>query len=329
MNTKSQYVSHILGAEYLRAAKVHEAESFMPSNIALVKYWGKRAGELNLPLVSSVSYALGDYGTRTKITIADQDVAIFNGVLLENTDKKYRDIFTFLDLFRTPEECFKVETSNNIPTAAGVASSASGYAALLNCIAKIKGWSISMRDKTLLARLGSGSAARSFWPGLVLWHKGEREDGMDSYAEPLDIAPFFNMAVLILQKSEKAVSSRDAMKLSMQTSPLAPTWPVRQQEHLDIVLKALADQDFDMLGRTVEQNAILMHDVVHQSQPSISFDGAETIKWKQEVQALRKSGLPVYFTQDAGPNIKLIFPHKARGDVEVLLKNKGVDALIV
>lgn len=322
MLTRGQYVERITGGR--QAARSDSAEAFMPSNIALVKYWGKRRGELNLPLVSSLSYTLEGYGTKTRIALADRDSAELNGK--PATDEDLKKITAFLDLFRAPGEHYRVVTENNIPTAAGVASSASGFAALTSAILALKGLEIPLKGQSMLARLGSGSAARSFWPGLVLWHKGERDDGMDCYAEPLARAPGFCMAVLLLDQGKKPWSSRQAMEISLSTSPLAAEWPAAQQRHLDA---ALAARDVETLGAVAEENAVLLHRLLAESSPSIVFDLPETTVWKQKVREWRAGGLPVWFTQDAGPNLKLLFPLKNKEIMAENLRGQGVDYFIV
>lgn len=325
--TREQYVSGILGPAWRAPAVKEEAEAFCPSNIALIKYWGKRPGDLNLPLVSSLSRSLGEYGTHTVITLAKADEAEMNGILLPSESSESRQIFAFLDLFRAWGEKYRVVTRNTVPTAAGVASSASGFAALLSALAGLKGWTLQPREMSMLARLGSGSAARSLWQGLVLWHKGEREDGLDCYAEPCGAPlPDFDMAVLLLKQGRKAVSSRDAMRDSLATSPLAAEWPVRQEAHLKQALKA---RDFKDLGAVVEENAVLLHEVMATAETAIVFDSSATVAWKARVREWRAQGMPVYFTQDAGPNLKVLFPPAARGRIAQALSAAQVDYLAV
>ena len=324
---RMDYVRAILGDAYAAAAQHEEAEVFMPSNIALVKYWGKRPGVLNLPLVSSLSLTLKGYGTKTRLSLSHEDSMLLNGKTLSQGDPAYKKAMDFLDMFRARGECYRIETENNIPTAAGVASSASGFAALTSAIIKLKGWDVPLKAQSMLARLGSGSAARSFWDGMVLWHKGTRDDGMDCYAEPVTHSVHdLCLSVLVLDASEKSVSSRDAMQASLATSPMAPEWPQRQAAHLDAALKAA---DFATLGQIVEDNAVLMHAVIQSAVPAMSFDTAETKKWKDNVQRWRTEGMPVYFTQDAGAQIKLLYPSAHRADIEEKINAAGVEYFTV
>jgi diphosphomevalonate decarboxylase len=330
MMTKQEYAATLLGAAYGQPATLQAVKVFMPSNIALVKYWGKRQDELNLPLVSSLSYTLQGYGTTTRLAIAERDSMRLNGEELGQDDKAAAAVFKFLDLFRAPGEYFRVETENNIPTAAGVASSASGFAALLEAASQIKEWGLPQKEKSMLARLGSGSAARSFWPGLVLWRKGARDDGMDCYAEPLPNPRVqIKMVVLLLDKGQKKHSSREAMKVSLSTSPLAASWPEKQQAHLDNLLRALKSRHFNIIGEIVQENAELMHELIRQSSPSMTFDTAATQDWKRQVKDWQETGVPVYFTQDAGPNLKLLFTADFEAEVVERLSAAGIDYFTV
>lgn len=325
MADPARYVDEVLCGAARRAAVRQSASVFMPSNIALVKYWGKRPGPLNLPLVSSLSYTLGDYGTTTRVSLAEGDAAQLNGRPAGAAEAA--KIFAFLDLFRAEGECFNVVTDNNIPTAAGVASSASGFAALTAAIVALKGWDVPLQRQTMLARLGSGSASRSFWPGTVLWHKGIRDDGLDCYADPVTLpVQDIRMAVLLLESGQKEISSRRAMDISLATSPLSGEWPVRQQAHLDAVLAA---PDMTTLGEVIEENAVLMHRLIESATPSISFDTPQTALWKQRIRDWRRYGLPVWFTQDAGPNLKLIFDARDQSGIASRLAAAGVDFFVV
>ena len=327
MSEKLKYVREILGARYEQKARQKSVEVFMPSNIALIKYWGKRREELNLPLVSSLSYTLDGYGTRTRLAPAEKDAMEMNGRCLSEGDKEFIKIKEFLDLFRLKGDFFKVVTENNIPTAAGVASSASGFAALTAAVVAFRGWDLGKKEQSMLARLGSGSAARSFWPGLVFWRKGGRDDGMDCYAEPCPLKiGSFKMAVLLLDRGQKKWSSREAMKVSLSSSPLAQSWPVEQQKHLE---KSLSARTFSDLAEVAEENAVLLHRMLETSSPSIVYDLPETRVWKARVRALRRDGFPLWFTQDAGPNLKLLFPSESGKEIEKLLKTQKVDYFIV
>jgi diphosphomevalonate decarboxylase len=308
MWNKHQVVEHIIGKQREQAKA--KGKAFAPSNIALCKYWGKRDAELNLPVTSSLSVSLHHLGTVTEIMRAtEKDHIVLNGIELDEHEPFAKRLITFLDLYRPhPEFKFKVNTSNNIPTAAGLASSASGFAAMVLALDDFFAWNLSLQDLSILARMGSGSAARSLMNGFVLWQAGSRSDGMDSFAKSLDIEwPEFRIGVLTLSDLEKSKSSRQAMTETVNTSILYKSWPAQVSRDLDRLLTAIQNKDIQLCGETAEQNALSMHATMIASWPPTLYWLAETVSTLNRVWEMRKQGIPVYITMDAGPNIKLIF----------------------
>lgn len=284
---------------------------FAPTNIALVKYWGKRDEDLNLPVTSSLSLTLPDYGTKTTLSLCDGhcDEVTMNHQSLAIQDPIAQRIRQFLDLFRPyTTSYYRVNTENNIPTAAGLASSASGFAALTLALNHLHGLNLTKQTLSLIARLGSGSACRSFWPGFVVWHQGARTDGMDSYAQPLtDVWPELCLGFLLLDSNEKKIPSREAMKKTMDSSILYQSWPKQVKRDLEAIKESIYQRSFDKLGEIAEANALAMHATMLAARPPIMYSSNQTWKIIEHVWWLRNEGLPVYFTQDAGPNIKLLF----------------------
>ncbi len=283
--------------------------AYAPTNIALCKYWGKRDQQINLPLTSSLSIALPSKGARTSLKLHDHDQVTLNGQLLAPDSNFVKRLGQFLDLFRMPHAWhLAVDIEMNIPVAAGLASSACGFAALVLSLDDLFGWQLSKKDLSILARLGSGSASRSLWDGFVEWHIGQQEDGMDSYAESL---PFtwseLRVGILPLSQKEKPISSREAMQRTVETSLLYKEWPQKVMFDMAALKKALETKDFDLLGATAESNAMNMHATMLSSWPPICYSLPDTIAAMQEIWSLRQQGCPVYFTQDAGPNLKLLF----------------------
>ena len=221
-------------------------------------------------------------------------------------------LIDYLDLFRTKDNVrFLIETANNIPTEAGVASSASGFAALVLALDQLFHWQLDKKNLSILARLGSGSACRSLWQGFVKWHAGVQANGMDSVAEPLSVEwPNFRMGLLIFSEKEKSIGSREAMQRVVATSRFYKEWPAQVDDDIKMIERALSQQNFDLLGKTAESNALAMHATLLTAQPSISYYLPETIAAMQSVWCLRAQGVSVYFTQDAGPNLKLLFLSK-------------------
>ena len=285
--------------------------AFAPTNIALCKYWGKRNTELNLPETASLSVALPDKGAMTTLKVIDQahDTVILNGKEVPADAVFVKRIVEFLDLFRSgPKWCLQVDTNMNLPVAAGLASSASGFASLTCALNDLFGWQLPQQQLSVLARLGSGSAARSLWKGFVEWHAGIQQDGMDSFAEPLPFEwPQLRIGILSISHKEKQISSRDAMQRTVNSSILYSNWPRKVARDLVIIKQALQVKNFSLLGGTAESNALTMHATMLSSWPPICYFLPETIAAMHKVWQLRAEGLEVYFTQDAGPNLKLLF----------------------
>lgn len=282
-------------------------EAFAPANIALCKYWGKRDAELNLPVNSSLSISLGNLGTRTVVKFAkNADRIVLNGQPAP-TDFAAR-LSTYLDLFRSEGRFFDVRTRNNIPTAAGLASSASGFAALVKALDQLMGWNFSPRDLSMLARVGSGSAARSLYNGFAVWHAGERADGMDSFAEEFS-NPWNELWVGILEvsKSRKKTGSTGGMNRTRNTSKLYQVWPLQAAHDLNDLRQSIIEQDFPRFGKTAENNALAMHATMLAAWPPLCYWKPQSLALMQKVWAARADGLELYFTMDAGPNLKLLF----------------------
>lgn len=284
--------------------------SFAPSNIALCKYWGKRDATLNLPLTSSLSVSLGTLGTETCIHPKEgrTDTVTLNATAVQATQPFVKRMTAFLDLFRPEGMCFSVETRNTIPTAAGLASSASGFAALVLALNDLFGWDLAREKMSMLARLGSGSAARSVYDGFVVWHAGVQADGLDSFATPLALKwPDFRIGILELCSGEKPVGSRTGMNRTVATSSLFKAWPEKVMHDLNGIQVAIETRDFELLGKTAESNALAMHATMLDAWPPLMYFQPESVAMMQRVWQLRADGLAVYFTMDAGPNLKLLF----------------------
>jgi diphosphomevalonate decarboxylase len=291
-----------------------------PVNIALIKYWGKRNEELHLPANDSLSIAL-DLKTTTILSQASkEDEILLNGVALSENNPFYERTAAFLSLFRPSSNFFfRVETKNEVPTAAGLASSASGFAALVLALNQFLGWEASTQDLSILARLGSGSAARSLFSGFVRWHKGKLDKGEDSYGIHLpDTLSELHFGVLLNATESKKISSNKAMLQTKETSPIYKTWT--NQAHLDLatLLRSIEEKNIPLLGQTAERNSLFMHATMQTAWPSICYWNEKTIVALQNVWKAREQGLTVFCTMDAGPNVKLLYPKKEEKSVLAL-----------
>ena len=327
MLTKIEFAKRILSSH--TPSLKDKATAFAPANIALVKYWGKRDEELNLPVTDSLSIDLGNLGTTTTVAPSDRDIVILNGIQLVGDDRFASKVINFVNLFRGALNqkgqelpALKITTENNIPTGAGVASSASGFAALTKALDAFFSLGLAGRELSLLANLGSGSASRSIFKGFVYRHAGTDPEGMDSYSEPLPFTwPDLRIGLITVSEKAKRVSSRDGMKRTVETSPLYKVWPQQVQNDMAKMLKAIKEQDFVLLGSTAETNALAMHACMRAATPPLNYFEPETEAIIQKVHNLRKNGLPLYLTIDAGPNIKLLFLDKDKETIKSEFNN--------
>lgn len=311
---KSDVILRIFRQRVPDQIKHEKGLGFAPTNIALCKYWGKRNIELNLPTTSSLSISLQDKGSLTNIICHDaaDDLILLNGKEIAPDTQFKKRTTDFLDLFRPDKNWhLKIDISMDLPVAAGLASSACGFASLVAALNDMFGWQLGQRELSILARLGSGSACRSLWAGFVEWHAGVQPDGMDSYAEPLPFEwPELHIGLLPISLAEKPISSRTAMQRTVDTSVLYSCWPRKVLQDLIIIKQALHTKNFSLLGGTAESNALAMHATMLSSWPPICYSLPDTTAAMHKIWDLRHQGLALFFTQDAGPNLKLLFLEK-------------------
>lgn len=302
----------MLDSTFIFGEKVMKSIARAHTNIALIKYWGKKNDELIIPYNNSLSLTLDQFYTDTMVVFDEElseDQISFNNHPASKTDQV--KIGHFLDLVRKRAKTTnhaRVETMNHVPTAAGLASSASGYAALAAAASKAAGLDLNQRDLSRLARRGSGSATRSIYGGFVEWVAGT--DDENSYAVPyLENVDFdISIVALMVNKNKKKINSRDAMSLSVKTSPYYPSWVNTADIELKQIKHAIDSKSIDEIGKIAEHNALCMHSTTISAQPSFSYFEPETIEAIQRIKSLRDQGLSCYFTMDAGPNLKIIVP---------------------
>lgn len=277
-------------------------------NIALVKYWGKRDEALILPWTGSLSLTLDAAPTTTtvRLSAAADDVVLLGGHPLDGTA---RDRVTrFVDLVRSlagRDERVVVDSHNEIPTGAGLASSASGFAALALAASTAFGLDLDPRGLSRLARRGSGSASRSVFDGLAIWHAGH--DDESSFAEAVPAPGLeLGMVLTVLDARAKSVSSRDGMRRTVATSPYYPAWIERTPVELEEMLAAIAAADFTRVGTIAERNAMRMHATMLGAEPPVRYWGPASVELLDLVANLRADGLECYATMDAGPNVKIL-----------------------
>jgi len=289
-----------------------EAIARAHTNIALIKYWGKRDSKLFLPMNNSLSITLDHFYTETKVQFSDQfekDSLVLDGKQV--SDQEIGKITTFLNHVRNiaGTKTFATVTSvNHVPTAAGFASSASGYAALAAAASKALQLDLSGTELSALARQGSGSASRSIFGGFVEWQKGEKTDGTDSFATQIIDEKAWDVTVLsvVVEAGPKSVSSRDGMQRTVDTSPFYDGWLATIEEDLKGIKEAIKARDFTQLGEIAEANALKMHATMLGAKPPFLYWQSATFDVMQKVMELRQQGIEAYFTIDAGPNVKVL-----------------------
>lgn len=317
-----------------------KASAIAYSNIALVKYWGKRNQELILPFNSSISMTLDKFYTHTTVKFSDEfenDILIINDQKYPTDSKEYNSyVGKFLKIARAMkniETKVKVVSKNNFPTAAGLASSASGFAALAVAVNKALELNLDKKQLSILARQGSGSSCRSIFGGFVEWKKGKENDGTDSYAEQIvneNHWPELRMIACILSREEKKIKSRIGMQQSVETSSMYKTWLDSIENDLNEMKKAIIDKDFTTLGKIAESNCMKMHATMWTTSPAIIYQNKTTIELMHSIIEWRENGLESYFTMDAGPQVKVLCIEKdVPALIEKLNKFEGVEEIVV
>ena len=282
---------------------LHVVKARAHANIALVKYWGKVNEDLVIPYNSSLSLTLDKLYTDTIIETSDQDEFVLNGI--EQGKIESEKIFTFIDRFRHMSQRknhVRITSINNFPTAAGLASSASGFAALATAANRYFNLNLSKRKLSEITRFGSGSATRSLFGGFVVWQKDEIPYAYEFDSADWDIA----MIVVVINKDKKDISSKEAMRRTVYTSPYYPAWVENAHFDIERMMKAIKNRDFNVVGEISQSNALRMHASMMAAIPPIIYFQPQTLEILRFVDDMNKSGLDCYATMDAGPNVKIL-----------------------
>jgi len=314
----------MLGAETTARANV---------NVALVKYWGKRDSVLNLPASGSISVTLDGLWTESTVAFGggEADLVGIDGV--PAAGEEAGRVMRFLDLVRIEagrRDRARVRTRSTVPRGVGLASSASAFASLAVAASRAAGLDLSRPALSALARRGSGSAARSIFGGFVEWHRGERDDGVDSIAEPL-LAPEdwdVRVVVAVTSAAPKAVSSREGMARAA-ASPLYPAWVAGAEGDLEEARAAIRARDIEALWLLAEHSALKMHAIGLAARPPLLYWNGATVECIRRVWALRAEGTKGFVTIDAGPQVKVLCdPADAAGIAHALGDVRGVERVL-
>jgi len=286
-----------------------QATALAHPNVALIKYWGKRDPARNLPAVGSLSLTLSGLHTRTLVRF---DEGLMADQLLLNGKPDARAlprVSRCLDLLRARAGVTSkaiVESTNDFPTGAGLASSASGYAALVKAAAAALKLEAEADFLAEVARIGSGSAPRSLYGGIVLLDAAVGTDTTvcRTVAEPADWP--LQVVVAVTSRAAKEIGSTGGMESSRDTSPYYQAWVATHAPDLADGLQAVAARDFERLADLSEQSCLKMHAVAMTSQPPLIYWSGATVECMQRIHSLRRKGVPVFYTIDAGPQLKAI-----------------------
>jgi diphosphomevalonate decarboxylase len=278
-------------------------------NIAFIKYWGNRNDALRLPANGSISMNLEGLETRTSVhfdALLPTDEVKINGVIAG--DPARSRVSRMLDEVRALtgiHHFARVESENNFPSAAGIASSASAFAALAVAASKAAGLDLEPAALSRLARRGSGSACRSIPGGFVEWAAGTGD--ADSYAVSIAPPEHWDLVdcIAVISTENKPTGSTEGHALA-GTSPLQSARVDDTPRRLDICRQAILNRDFAAFAEIVEADSNLMHAVMMTSHPALFYWQPATLAVMQTVRAARVNGLPVCCTIDAGPNAHVI-----------------------
>jgi len=316
-----------------------------PSNIALVKYWGKKEG-IQIPANPSVSITLNQAKTIIDMkaigrTTSDSDEwirLIFEGKEMPSFIPKIKKFFEYVAKYlpQINDYKFELKTSNTFPHSAGIASSASSMSALSLGLVDFEQWVLEKeysdeqinKRASFFARLGSGSACRSIYAHAASWGEGESEcsfKGSDLEASAVtvhdDLKDMYD-TIVIVDAGEKKVSSRAGHGL-MKDHPYAQARFVQANQNWKYAINWLKEGQWDYLGAVIEEEALALHAMMMTSRPGYLLMAPQTIRAIELIREFRyESGTPLYFTLDAGPNLHILYPKSARTKAFDFIENE-------
>ena len=296
-------------------------------NIALIKYWGKRSTIKNLPAVDSISITLDNLWTEMNVMFSSE---LSNDELFIN-EKKQNNITRVKNCIDSicgeQRDYASIMSRCNFPISAGLASSSSSFSALVVAINSLmkKKWNTQLLANQ--AGSVSGSAARSILGGIVKLNNEPEKIRITQLLSPNDWP--LRVVIAITDKKEKAISSSKAMKLSADTSPFYSSWVEEQNDDIKEANSFISKKDFEGLASISEHNCMKMHSIMWTTRPSIVYWNATTIDCMQAIRDLQRNGESVFFTIDAGPQIKAIcLPENEEKIAKKLNEIKGVQSIM-
>lgn len=300
----------------------HTATAVACANIAFIKYWGNRDQRLRLPVNSSISMNLGGLYARTQVTfdpsLCCDDWMTLNGQAQAAALRRVSEFLNHVREMAGQQIYARVTSENNFPIGAGIASSAAAFAALALAATRAIGLNLNEAQLSRLARLGSGSACRSVPGGFVEWQASGTE--ADSFAVSIAPPEHWKLVdcVTVLKSGHKAVGSTEGHALA-GSSPLQSARVADTPRRFTICRDAIRTRDFTALAEIMEQDSNMMHAVMMTSQPPLIYWEAASLELMKTVIRWRKTGLPVAYTLDAGPNVHILCELEAVSQVQTRL----------
>lgn len=288
-------------------------------NIAFIKYWGNKDDVLRIPSNGSISMNLGDISTLTTVEIDPSlrsDELVVNGITTEhNTSMRIRDFLSHIRKLSNHKEYARISSHNDFPSGSGIASSASGFAALALAGSTAYGLHLTEIELSCLARRGSGSACRSIPTGYVEWQPGTTDE--DSFAFSIGDPDYWDLVdiIAIVDPSHKKTGSTQGHHIA-KSSPLQNSRVEDAPRRIHVCRTAIQERDFSTFANIVEQDCLLMHAVMMTSDPNLIYWKPPTLELITKVVELRQQGLPVCYTIDAGPNVHILTLRQYRHTVE-------------
>jgi diphosphomevalonate decarboxylase len=278
-------------------------------SLALIKYWGKRSRNRNTPATSSVAVGIDAFHSYTRASY-DPDGET-DQVRVNGNDTEIQRYAPFFHYFkkrnRIKKGAFSAESWNDFPTSAGLASSSSGFAGLsLACTKALKG----KTDPCLMSRLagrGSASASRALWGGFTQLKAG-RLEGSPLIDE--NHWPDLRVIIVEIRKEKKKISSRRAMEQSRLSSPFYPLWVKNSRRLFRNAVTAIENRDLDTLGPLMQASYLGMFSQMFSSSPPVIYWEPESLRIIKLCHELQNSGISVWETMDAGPQVKLLTKEK-------------------
>lgn len=298
----------------IKEVTMKSVTAIAPVNIALIKYWGKSDDIEVLPYNPSISLSMADLYTKTTLRKGDQPGIFFYLDDVLQNDVEHQKVITFLRRFKGFHQAKSliIESYNHVPTAAGFASSASGFAALACAANAFFETNYTLEELVMITKQGSGSATRSLLGGAVLWDTSGRIHQLEATLDD------YEMIFVVIDDQKKAISSRKAMAHTVKTSSLYEYWVKKAERDSKDMMVALKSNHFHVIGTIMEDNAKLMHATMLCADPPFTYVNTASLAVWDLIKQARQKGMMGYATMDAGPNVKILI---RQSDTKQMLKH--------